>query len=553
MKLLIEQLDYEINTISRLLPAKYFTYKNDQKVSIDYVGYYNNFETNETVIILPKIFLDEATKTIFGSIPVNDFVNENALEILKNHQKSKTDIDFIYRFALVFYLSLREFQQRNADTDITESTSTKNIISNIETTVLSELDLIFSLLRFYQENKDLIIFKQKESERQHFKKTDWVKTIRKQTPIFQDNIPIYTKNNQSQPTQNNDNELLIIFFSVLKHFELQYGFNISLENITIQKISQDFERKSLRTLKSIKQQYFSDKFKKLLFLLIAYFEKKSVGSGKESNKEEFILCKNYNIVFEDMIDKLLSDKGKTIDKMKYQQDGKILDHIFEHHSFFEPDSIFYIGDSKYYKESTQYSKNSIYKQHTYAKNVIQYNINLFNEAKPLNNIRYRDELTEGYNITPNFFIQGFIDHQNLANSMADFQFDTTQKPKINYHFENRIFDRDTLFVYNFRINFVFVLQSYLEKNQEYLADFSDKSKKTIREQIWEHLYQEYDFFYLKPTTNLKDFVAANFKILNGKIYINSQTKDSLILGLKKNFQESTEIKNMFGMFLTKLQ
>ncbi len=553
MKLLIEQLDYEINTISHLLPAKYFTYKNDQKVSIDYVGYYNNFETNETVIILPKIFLDETTKTIFGSIPVNDFVNENALEILKNHQKSKTDIDFIYRFALVFYLSLREFQQRNADTDITESTSTKNIISNIETTVLSELDLIFSLLRFYQENKDLIIFKQKESEKQHFKKTDWVKTVRRQTPIFQNNIPIYTKNNQSQPTQNNDNELLIIFFSVLKHFELQYGFNISLENITIQKISQDFERKSLRTLKSIKQQYFSDKFKKLLFLLIAYFEKKSVGSGKESNKEEFILCKNYNIVFEDMIDKLLSDKGKIIDKMKYQQDGKILDHIFEHHSFFEPDSIFYIGDSKYYKESTQYSKNSIYKQHTYAKNVIQYNINLFNEAKPLNNVRYRDELTEGYNITPNFFIQGFIDHQNLANSMADFQFDTTQKPKINYHFENRIFDRDTLFVYNFRINFVFVLQSYLEKNQEYLADFSDKSKKTIREQVWEHLYQEYDFFYLKPTTNLKDFVTANFKILNGKIYANSQTKDSLILGLKKNFQESTEIKNMFGILLTKLQ
>ena len=553
MRFLIEQLDYEINTISHLLPAKYFTYKNDQKVSIDYVGYYNNFETNETVIILPKIFLDETTKTIFGSIPVNDFVNENALEILKNHQKSKTDIDFIYRFALVFYLSLREFQQRNADTDITESTSTKNIISNIETTVLSELDLIFSLLRFYQENKDLIIFKQKESEKQHFKKTDWVKTVRKQTPIFQNNIPIYTKNNQSQPTQNNDNELLIIFFSVLKHFELQYGFNISLENITIQKISQDFERKSLRTLKSIKQQYFSDKFKKILFLLIAYFEKKTVGSGKESNKEEFILCKNYNIVFEDMIDKLLSDKGKTIDKMKYQQDGKILDHIFEHHSFFEPDSIFYIGDSKYYKESTQYSKNSIYKQHTYAKNVIQYNINLFNEAKPLNNIRYRDELTEGYNITPNFFIQGFIDHQNLANSMADFQFDTTQKPKINYHFENRIFDRDTLFVYNFRINFVFVLQSYLEKNQEYLVDFSDKSKKTIREQVWEHLYQEYDFFYLKPTTNLKDFVTANFKILNGKIYANSQTKDSLILGLKKNLQESTEIKNIFGMLLTKFQ
>ena len=80
----------------------------------------------------------------------------------------------------------------------------------------------------------------------------------------------------------------------------------------------------------------------------------------------------------------------------------------------------------------------------YAKNVIQYNINLFQSTQTENNTHYRDELTEGYNITPNFFIQAYIDAQNLTDSADHFQFDETQKAKINFHFENRIFDRDTL-------------------------------------------------------------------------------------------------------------
>jgi hypothetical protein len=536
MKILIEKYHYPTNILQGLLPPKYITFQKQGFASVELVGYYNNFENNETILILPKIFEEQGH--IFSSIVPESFVNEDALTVLKNHDKTKTEIDFIYRFALVFYLSLREFQHRNAENTITSQENLKNIISNIHSTDFSELDLIFSLLRFYQENRELILFKQKMAEKQHFKKTNWAKTIHKQTAILQDDLhkntqAMYLQTSQKEKLQDNENELLTIFFTVLHRFRTEYGFNIHIDNVFAITKQTDFDHKALRTLKQIRHQYFQDKFKKLLTLLLAYFEKRNLGSAKIGS-EEFLLCQFYNIVFEDMIDKLLSDthiaKG-----LKEQGDGKIVDHIFEYGSLFEPDSIFYIGDSKYYKDTTNYSKNTLFKQHTYAKNVIQYNINLFNEDKKQENLhlRYRDNLTEGYNITPNFFIQGYIDHQNLTATTDNFQFDATQDAKISYHFENRIFDRDTLLVVNFKINFIFVLQTYIEKYRHNSQNFSQKAKVIIKNYIWDYLKKHYEFYLLRPNTDIESFVNQHFKVLNGKIYRTSEMKNSLILGLKK--------------------
>lgn len=540
MKILLEQFDYEPHHLQNLLPDSYFTHKKNQKISVDWVGYYHDFEKNESLIILPKIFLDENTQKVFGSIPVLELLENNTFQVLKEYQKSKADIDFVYRFAFVFYLSLREFQTRKPENEITDPTHTQTIISNLETSELSEFDLIFSLVRFYQENRDLIIFKQKEHEKEHFKNTNWTKTINRQIPIVQNDTPIYLQNQQKHRFQDNENELLSIFFTVLAYFKTQYGFHLILENNSFQKYNADFDRKALQILRKIRHQYFQDKFKKLLLLLFAYFEKRESANTKKG-KSEFVLCKDYNIVFEDMIDKLLSDKH-TIDQLKNQADGKIVDHIFSYQSFFKPDGIFYIGDSKYYKESTRYSDNTIYKQHTYAKNVIQYNINLFHENEKLPSVRYRDELTEGYNITPNFFIQAYIDHQNITQSEANFSFDETQKPKISYHFENRIFDRDTLFVFSFRINFIFVLQSYLEKNEKELVNFAHEAKNLIRNQIWKHLKRHYDFFKVE-INDIETFVQEHFRLLNGKMYRDSEMKNEIIIALEKDKEETNAIKN----------
>lgn len=39
---------------------------------------------------------------------------------------------------------------------------------------------------------------------------------------------------------------------------------------------------------------------------------------------------------------------------------------------------YYIGDSKYYKLSGELGDESVYKQYTYARNVIQWNLDIFN-------------------------------------------------------------------------------------------------------------------------------------------------------------------------------
>lgn len=548
MKFLIKNCPYPIKVLQKLLPNELIEFHPFEIGTINYVGYYNHFDTKETIIILPKIFADSAQK-VFGKLLAQDLAQENALELLKNQSSSKSEIDFIHRFAFIFYLSLREFQARNAETTITEDTHTKNLLSNLEQTEVSELDLIFSLLRFYQENRELIIFKQKESEKQHFQKTNWAKTIRKQTPIFQGNTPIYLETHQKQKTQNHEDELLKIYVGLLQRFKQDYGFHIALENVGNQKLDADFDRKSLQMLKQIRHQYFQDKFKKLLLQLIAYFEKRDMGSAKQG-AAEYILCRNYNIVFEDMVDKLLTDKGEHIEKMKNQEDGKIVDHIFEMNSLFNPDSIFYIGDSKYYKENPHFQKNSIYKQHTYAKNVIQYNINLFHENAQKSHIRYRDELTEGYNISPNFFIQGYIDHQNLTDTADHFQFDENTKIKENFHFENRVFDRDTLFVLHFRINFIFVLHAYIERSSPQIAKFKEKATQEIYHFVKKYFQENYDFYLLQAETEVETFVNEHFKTLNGKIYRTSDMENRLILGLRKEREDSKYLQEKYKNMLT---
>ena len=162
-------------------------------------------------------------------------------------------------------------------------------------------------------------------------------------------------------------------------------------------------------------------------------------------KEEFISVNNYNLVFEDMIDKLFSDPiiekktsdGITLKHLKYNDDGKIIDHIFDYQSLLDTSDIFYIGDSKYYKSDNTAGKASKYKQFTYARNVIQYNIDLLNETGSYytENLRYRDELTEGYNITPNFFIYGYInDYKNFDDN------ELIEKGEIvkSFHFKERL-------------------------------------------------------------------------------------------------------------------
>ena len=207
-----------------------------------------------------------------------------------------------------------------------------------------------------------------------------------------------------------------------------------------------------------------------------------------------------------MIDHLLSEKDKRVDKMKLkeQTDGKRVDHIYAWDGLMhKEDEIFYIGDSKYYKQKNDPREYSVYKQYTYARNVIQANLDLFNQKDANGNKKYkpgddyliyRDDDTEGYNITPNFFIRAHVPEDR------DYDGDDLRpdgKMKRIVHFENRLFDRDTLLLQNYDINFLYVLSVYGSEDVLAQESFKLKARNLFREKIMDDIQKKYKFFSLQ--------------------------------------------------------
>ena len=132
-------------------------------------------------------------------------------------------------------------------------------------------------------------------------------------------------------------------------------------------------------------------------------------------------------------------------------------------------------------------------------------------------LRYRDSLTEGYNITPNFFIRGVVDSENI--SYEENIKEQSDVLRLNRHFYNRLFDRDTLILKEYNINFLYVLSTY--------AVHIDSESRTqrlrilFRNDLIESLNKAYLFYKVKPRIggmSLEELVKANFYAFAGRMY-----------------------------------
>jgi hypothetical protein len=536
MKILIEGEDYSIETLNQVFDDPKFYTQNGSLGKITSVGYYHSYENKELVYMLPKVFMQVGEKTVFN-------ISKDELFDFKNHEtfKHKEEYNWIRQLLILFYKSLTEYQRRIKDTSIVDSSFTYEMNSNLGDLEYSYLDLLLSFVNFYKKNKNTILYKHIEYKSNQAKKPKWEKTIRKSLPILDEKKqPIYIEINNKKKVVNDEEELLVYFFSILNKLNEDHQLYIKIDS-SYQLIKghkfQQLQENGLSKLRKIKHRYFSDVLRKMYLLCELYFAKTDTGSSKKK-REEFIAVRNYNIVFEDMIDKLFSDKldetkevdSVSLDELKYNDDGKIIDHIFDHKSLIDTSDIFYIGDSKYYKSGSEAGKLSKYKQFTYAKNVIQFNIDLLNENKIYKeNIRYRDEITEGYNITPNFFIYGYI------NDVHDFNehhlIPKSELPVKSFHFEDRLFDRDTLFVHQYEINFLYVLKAYSTFGGSKIDDFRQNSKEKFRNQFLSFFNDEtkskfriYEKELIKESA--KELIECNFKLMNGKCFY---TKDGKLL------------------------
>lgn len=532
MRILFEEYQYNTDDLKGLMSERYYFPVNSLKSKINFVGYFFNPTLDENrgdiILIFPKVFLD-VQSLAFGSVSPELLINptEELLETLRAEGKA----EIIFEISTWLYQAIQRFNKRQINNTISENQYINEVVTNISDTDNTELDIILSLINFFNLNKEFLAFIAKTSHSEQHK-INWHKTINKNIPIIQKGKPIYLNFSTSAKRINEDEELIIIFHSVMNFIKQKYSFDFNIpqnyELITNHNFF-SLQRKGCRTLKQIKYKYFSDKMLKLWHLLYVYFERsEQIKSKKQS--EEILLVKDFNIVFEDMIDDLISDTN-MLNELKNHSDGKQVDHIYRYESLFDKD-IYFIGDSKYYQAKTSIGAYSKAKQFTYAKNVIQFNIDLFNQGKSEPNIRYRDEYTEGYNITPNFFISAFV---NKDFNFNNHYLQPTTLPIEQKHYQNRLFDRDTLFVQNYQINFLFVLSSYLSNNFSQKNQFKKNTRKIFREKLIVYLNEKYDFYKITPDS--PDFLDEYFKLLNGKIYKPNELSDYYILALEKIYHE----------------
>ncbi len=564
MRIFIEGESYSLDILKPIFGDKFYMPDGANGI-IDNVGYYHSIDT-EVIYLLPKVFID-TNGLILNKYP-KDLFSENSIDDVI---ESNGELNWLKRFLIIFYKGLIEYRVRYKNT-IQSKGDLLQLNSSLGENEYSFLDIVLSFVNFHKKNKNIILFIHKKQVSAKLKKVNWGKTVRKSNPfVTNEGIPVYSEFNVKKKYINTEEELLCLFYSVLNHLKTEYNFNIQIDkSYTIVKESAYIKliAKAPQLLKKIRYKYFSDTLLKIYKLLELYFSKSNKASIQKKN-EDFIMVKYYHLIFEDMIDKLITSKidtketskGVSLKKLKENKDGKIIDHLFEYDSLIDRDErIFYIGDSKYYKTNNEVQASSIYKQFTYAKNVIQFNIDLLNEGKKINsNIRYRDKVTEGYNITPNFFIQGVVtDIFDFDDDRLTIDFD--KGIKHSYHFKERIFDRDSLFVNHYSINFLFVLKSYTNKSIFELEKYRFEIHKKFRINFISYLKKQnlYKFYYTEFESNelLKRFIDIEFRNLIGRVYISKSNDKRLILAvyvsdieLKKyitaNINNTTKTNNLF--------
>lgn len=64
-------------------------------------------------------------------------------------------------------------------------------------------------------------------------------------------------------------------------------------------------------------------------------------------------------------------------------------------------------------------------------------------------------------------------------------------------FNNRLFDRDTLLLFHYDVNFLFVLSLYARNNTEQKTLWKQNIRERFRTEIQEWLQKDYDFYAMK--------------------------------------------------------
>lgn len=601
MHIIFEEHQYDADIVKDVLRDISALQDVEKKVCVSYVGYFYSPTVMDCVFILPKVLLKDESfvneegkkmnREIIADVPkyTETITNEDGTTsevsrsvtpediITKEGQEkylSKEYRKFIYEFSVWVYRSLCVYKKKNPDSKAIYFKQLPQRGNGKRHEANTFLDIILSLIRFNQENQDYFMFTIRNIH-SGMNKINWTRTISHSQAFLQKEAPIYLDPVNKKRQINFDEELFVIFFSILNHLNEKYGFrtpiNFQYELINQRRFDQYLNGYGQTRLRQIKYKYFSDKALILWDLCYAFFNS-AHKIAVNTDQREYLLAKSFEIVFEAMIDDLIGSNRSDIPKgLKDQHDGKRVDHMYAYDALTRSDEdntndqVYYIGDSKYYKNGSKLGRESIYKQYTYARNVIQWNIDLFmntdtsdmteDERKDYDDDKARfgkvkirkseDEgnFTEGYNVIPNFFISAFVDKDrrydagiNIRHHMIKKDGKEVHSTHISYQFENRLFDRDTLILSHYDVNFLYVIYLYSRNKTGEKVAWRNSVRDLFRDEIRSVIENEFEFYAMTPHDGDPvgmEYIKANFQKVLGKIYTPYDNKDVLAVALSK--------------------
>ena len=532
---LIEEYQYAYEDVSQMAPSLEIQHDAEGKVSLSRVGYFFCPEVNDCVFILPKVLLEGelGQELVFGHIPPRDLI-----VLDKCKELTSTERDFIYNLSVWIYRAICVFKEHEYDR-FGGKKKVPSIVLYRQATIAGNkrkrkantfLDILLALQQWNRDNQQYVTFIVKNLHA-GYNKINWTRTISHSQSFIQNDQTsqsvVYLNPVNRKRKINFDEELLVIYYSILYYINDTYGIpvimNVNFPLIKGEKFKSYLNGFGVRRLRQIKYKYFSDKALELWNLCFEFFDRPT-NVAINIDRREYLMVKSFHVVFEAIIDELISGNQKLPKELIDQEDGKVVDHMYQYQELINDDSfkdIYYIGDSKYYKRGHNLPKESIYKQFTYARNVVQWNIDLFNNGKDIDqkgHIKLRDDVTEGYNVIPNFFISA---QQNGLEKNDNIHLTTDKTPyHLSRQFENRLFDRDTFLLAHYDVNFLFVLALYGRDKESAKVAWRNKARRLFRSQIQEMLIQHFTFYAMTAhdDVDIALYIKENFQSVLGKVF-----------------------------------
>lgn len=559
MKLLIEEYQYNAKDVIDVLEGLFTLQDVDNKISVSYVGYYYNpsEKIRDCVFVLPKVLIDEHG-LVFGKYDPAKLIHLDRNEVkLEPHEKK-----FLYEFAVWIHRAIVVYNTANENNGIVLRREIESDGNGAKKKSNTLLDVILALIRFNKENRSFFTFILKNIH-SGFNKINWGKTISSTAAVVQGEEPIYLNPVNKKRQVNFDEELIVIFFSILNYVAERFGFRTEIhfgfKLITGNQFERYINGFGTRRLRQIKYKYYSDIAVRLWDLCYAFFDK-TYQIKMSTSRSEYLLVKSFHIVFEAIIEELIGDNDVPAG-LKEQEDGKLVDHFYTYKGLIsnreEENDVYYIGDSKYYKIGSDPKNEAVYKQYTYARNVIQWNLNLFlprnkdmseeqlavrrEDKGRYGKIQLRDDITEGYNVIPNFFVSANIDKDTLSYDDKTEEHDP--QPPVSRHFNNRLYDRDTLILSHYDVNFLYVLSLYARDNAGAKEAYKSSVREKFRKSIQKILNDHFKFYAMEahPDVDSVKYLKEHFKDVVGKVFSPYQNDNIYSLALDMSYSESHEL------------